>query len=48
LPKEVQKVEWVPTKQALTFKRTEEGLIVSLPGRTSDDLGFANVVKILS
>jgi len=47
-PKEIQKVEWVPTKQSLTFERNENGLIVSLPEKTSDDLTYANVIKILS
>jgi len=48
LPKEIQKVEWVPTKQSLTFERNESGLMVSLPEKTSDELTFANVIKILS
>ena len=47
-PKEIQKVEWLPTKQSLTFERNENGLSVSLPGRTSGDLTYANVIKILS
>jgi alpha-L-fucosidase len=47
-PKEIQKIEWLPTKQSLTFERNENGLIVSLPGKTSDDLNYANVIKILS
>ena len=47
-PKEIQKVEWVPTKQSLAFERNENGLIVSLPGKTSDELTYANVIKILS
>ena len=46
--KEIQKVEWLPTKQSLTFERNENGLIVSLPGKTSDDLNYANVIKIFS
>jgi alpha-L-fucosidase len=47
-PKEIQKIEWVPTKQSLSFERNENGLIVSLPGKTSDDLNYANVIKIFS
>lgn len=48
LPKELQKVEWVPTGQALSFDRTEDGLAVTLPAKTSDDLAYANAVRILS
>ena len=47
-PKEIQKIEWFPTKQTLTFERNENGLIVSLPEKTSDELTYANVIKILS
>jgi alpha-L-fucosidase len=47
-PKEIQKIEWVPTKQSLTFERNENGLIVSLPEKTSDELKYANVIKIFS
>ena len=47
-PREIQKVEWMPTKQPLIFERNENGLIVSLPGKISDDLAYANVIKILS
>lgn len=47
-PKEIQKVEWLPTKQSLTFERNEKGLIVSLPQKISDELSYANVIKILS
>jgi alpha-L-fucosidase len=47
-PKEIQKIEWVPTKQSLTFERNDHGLIVSLPQKTSDELTFANVIKVLS
>jgi len=47
-PKEIQKLEWVPTKQSLTFERNENGLIVSLPEKTSDELTYANVIKVLS
>jgi alpha-L-fucosidase len=46
--KEIQKVEWLSTKQSLTFERNENGLIVFLPGKTSDELTFANVIKIFS
>jgi alpha-L-fucosidase len=47
-PNEVKKIEWLPTKQSLTFVRNENGLIVSLPQKKSDELTFANVIKILS
>jgi alpha-L-fucosidase len=47
-PKEIQKVEWLPTKQSLTFERNENGLIVSLPEKKSDELAYANVIKIFS
>jgi len=47
-PKEIQKVEWLPTKQSLTFERNENGLTVSLPQKTSDELTYANVIKIFS
>jgi len=47
-PKEIQRVEWLPTKQSLTFERNENGLIVSFPEKTSDKLTYANVIKILS
>ena len=46
--KEIQKVEWVPTKQSLTFERNENGLVVSLPEKISDDLNYANAIRILS
>jgi alpha-L-fucosidase len=45
-PKEIQKIEWLPTKQALAFERNENGLAVSLPEKTSDELTYANVIKI--
>ena len=47
-PKEVQKIEWMPTKQSISFQRNENGLIVSLPQKTSDEWTYANVIKILS
>jgi alpha-L-fucosidase len=47
-PKEIQKIEWLPTKQSLTFERNENGLVVSLPGKISEDLSYANVLKIFS
>ena len=47
-PKEIQKVEWLPTRQSLTFERTGKGLVVALPERTSDELTYANVIRILS
>lgn len=48
LPKEIQKVEWLPTKQSLTFERNENGLVVTLPENASNELAYANVIKILS
>ncbi|MDR3693205.1 alpha-L-fucosidase [Mucilaginibacter sp.] len=47
-PKEIQKIEWLPTKQSLTFERNENGLTISLPEKTSDELACANVIKIFS
>ncbi|MEO6733569.1 MAG: alpha-L-fucosidase [Ferruginibacter sp.] len=47
-PKEIKKLEWLPTKQSLAFERNESGLSISLPEKTSDELSFANVIKILS
>jgi alpha-L-fucosidase len=47
-PKEIQKIEWVPTKQSLSFERNENGLVVSLPEKTSDEMNYANVIRILS
>jgi alpha-L-fucosidase len=47
-PKEIQKVEWLLTKQSLTFERNENELIVSLPEKVSDELTYANVIKIFS
>jgi len=47
-PKEIQKIEWLPTKQSLIFERNENGLIVSLPQKTSDELTYANVIKVFS
>ena len=44
-PKEIQKVLWLPTGQSLVFERTENGLAVVLPEKTSD---YANVIKVLS
>ena len=45
-PKEIQKIEWLPTKQSLSFERTENGLIVLLPERNSDELSYATVIKV--
>ena len=47
-PKEIQRIEWLPTKQSLTFERNENALMVSLPEKTSGELTCANVIKILS
>jgi alpha-L-fucosidase len=47
-PKEIQKIEWLPTKQSLNFERNENGLIISLPEKASDELTYANVIKVLS
>jgi len=45
---EIQKVEWVSAKQSLVFERNENGLIVSLPEKMSEELTYANVIKVLS
>jgi alpha-L-fucosidase len=47
-PAAIQKIEWVPTKQSLAFERNENGLIVYLPAKPSDELSYANVIKVLS
>lgn len=47
-PKEIQRVEWLPTKQSLSFERAERGLIVSLPQAANDEMLYGNVIKILS
>ncbi|MFB9841288.1 alpha-L-fucosidase [Mucilaginibacter ginsenosidivorans] len=46
--REIQKIEWLPTRQSLSFERTENGLVVSLPERGADELTYANVIKIFS
>jgi alpha-L-fucosidase len=48
LPKEIQKVELLSTKQSLTFERNEKGLVISMPEKLSDTLTYANVLKVLS
>ena len=45
-PKEITRVEWVANKQQLSFERTGDGLVVSLPDIKPVD-SFANVVKIV-
>ncbi|MBS1564371.1 MAG: alpha-L-fucosidase, partial [Bacteroidetes bacterium] len=45
-PKEIQNVVSLPAKQPLTFERTENGLVVTLPEKTSDELTYANVIEI--
>jgi len=47
-PKEIQKLEWVPTKQPLAFERNEDALIVSLPENNASQLTYANVISVLS
>jgi len=47
-PKEIQRVEWVSTKESLIFERNEAGLVVSFPEKKSDALAYANVIRILS
>lgn len=47
-PKEIQKVEWLPTKQSLNFERTENALVVTLPANVPDELNYANVLKVFS
>ena len=46
LSKGIQKIEWLPQKQNLSFARNENGLIISLPEKTFDQLTYATVVKI--
>jgi len=46
--KEIQKVEWLPTHETLSFERNGNGLIVSLPPKPSDELSHTNVIKIIS
>jgi alpha-L-fucosidase len=46
--KEIQKVEWVPAKQALAFERNDNGLTVYLPGKPADELSYATVIKVIS
>ena len=46
--KEIQKIECLPTKQSLSFERNETGLKVYLPEKKSDEVTYANVIKVLS
>ena len=46
--KEIQKIEWLPSKHSLSFERDENGLTVTLPEKTSDELNYANVIRILT
>src|SRR6185312_5652218 len=46
--KEIQKVEWLPTKQSLAFERNENDLTVSLPEKNFEELMYANVITVLS
>ena len=46
--KEIQKIEWLPSKQSLSFEQNENGLTISLPEKPSDEFSYANVVKIIS
>lgn len=46
--KDIQKVELLSSKQSLTFERNENGLVITLPERPSDDIAHTNVFKILS
>jgi alpha-L-fucosidase len=46
--KEIQKIEWLASKQSLSFERNENGLVISLPEKPSDEPSYANVVKIIS
>lgn len=48
MKKEIQKAELLPTNQILPFERNENGLIVDPPQKISDELTYANVIKILS
>ena len=38
----------VSAAKQVVFERTEKGLVVLMPGKTSDELWDANVVKVLS
>ena len=40
-PKDIGRVELLGSRGALDFTRTQEGLVVSLPGRKPGDLAFA-------
>jgi alpha-L-fucosidase len=46
--KEIQKIEWLPQKESLTFVRNENGLTIFLPEKPFDALSYANVIKIFS
>jgi alpha-L-fucosidase len=46
--KKIQKVEWLPTREALSFERNENGLTVSLPAKMAEELSHTIVIKILS
>ena len=42
-PKEINKVEWLATQQSLSFERTGDGLVVTLPS-SIPELSYANVL----
>lgn len=46
LPSEIQKIEWLPTKQSLKYERDDSSLTVFLPERKSDESNYAGVLKI--
>ena len=46
--KEIQKIEWLPTKQSLSFTRDENGLLISLPDKAQDEIMYAKTIRIIS
>jgi alpha-L-fucosidase len=47
-PQQIHQIEWLPTGESLTFERSEDRLVVSLPEKRSDELTYANVIRIVS
>jgi alpha-L-fucosidase len=45
--RQIHKVEWVPTGQSLSFERTYDALIVTLPETVTPQMQLANVIKIV-
>lgn len=46
LSKQIQKIEWLATRQVLHFNRTEEGLELTVPPKDAASPGYGNVLKI--